>query len=169
MPQAGVQNDTARDRARASPDALAEHGGVLLALARSIVVDEAEARDLVQVTFEIALRRLDDLREPSALRSWLCSILAHEAFRALRRLRRLVRLDAHVADVTFESPDATDDLALRMALRTLPRRTRATVVLHYMVGLSVRETAGAMGVSENTVKTLLRLGMARLREELVHA
>jgi DNA-directed RNA polymerase specialized sigma24 family protein len=35
-----------------------------------------------------------------------------------------------------------------------------------MAGLSVAETGVAMRVSENTVKTLLRLGLARLRETL---
>jgi hypothetical protein len=44
-------------------DALHEHGPVLLATARIITRDEDEAKDLVQMTFEIALRRIDSLRE----------------------------------------------------------------------------------------------------------
>ena len=43
---------------------------------------------------------------------------------------------------------------------------RAAVVLHHMVGLPVRDAASALGVSENTVKTQLRTGLARLREAL---
>jgi hypothetical protein len=41
--------------------ALQEHGAVLLAAARVITLDEDEAQDLVQATFEIALRQLKDL------------------------------------------------------------------------------------------------------------
>jgi DNA-directed RNA polymerase specialized sigma24 family protein len=48
----------------------------------------------------------------------------------------------------------------------LSRPIRAAVVLHHMVGLSVRETAQALGVSENTAKARLKTGLARLREHL---
>ncbi len=72
---------------------------MLLAAARVITLDKDEAEDLVQTTFEIALRRLDGLREPRALRAWLLTIQAREAFRVIRRLRRLVSLDARVGEI----------------------------------------------------------------------
>ena len=150
-------------------EAIHEHGPVLLAAARLITLDDAEAQDLVQATFEIALRRIDTLREPAALRSWLLRIETREAFRVVRRLRRLIRLDHDRHD----QPDPTADPAqraqhadLRAALADLPVRMRAAVVLHHMVGLPVREAASALRVSENTVKTQLRTGLARLREAL---
>ncbi len=156
---------------RASRDLLAAHAPGLLVAARSIVLDEAEAQDVVQTTFEIALRKLDTLRDPAALRPWLYAILTREAFRSSRRLRRLLRLDTVVVD-DLEATRADDvdrhaeRVAVQAALRSLPRRMRAAVVLRHMAGLSVVESAQAMHVSENTVKTLLRLGMQRLREEL---
>jgi DNA-directed RNA polymerase specialized sigma24 family protein len=106
------------------------HGPMLLAAARVITLDTAEAEDLVQTTFEIALRRLGDLREPRAIRAWLLTIQTREAFRVVRRLRNLV------------------------------------IALHHLAGLSVAETARALGVSENTVKSQLKTGLGRLREEL---
>ena len=48
----------------------------------------------------------------------------------------------------------------------MPRRVRAAIALHYLEGYSVRETAAALGVSENTIKTQLKTGLSRLREEL---
>ena len=48
----------------------------------------------------------------------------------------------------------------------LPPRTRAAVALHYLAGLSVRETAEALGVSENTIKSQVKTGLVRLREVL---
>ena len=41
---------------------------------------------------------------------------------------------------------------------------RTAVVIHHMVGLSVAETASAMGISENSVKSELKVGLERLRE-----
>ena len=78
---------------------------MLLAAARLITLNDAEAQDLVQATFEIALRRIETLREPSAIRAWLLRIETREAFRVVRRLRRLIRLDHDRHD----QPDPTAD------------------------------------------------------------
>lgn len=138
---------------------------VLLAAARAITLNDAEARDLVQATFELALRHAGQLREPLAVRSWLLTIQAREALRLRRRLARFVRLDPTVREVPAVEHGG-DSLAIREALGGLPPRTRAAVVLRHMAGLSVVEVAQAMGTSPNTVKTQLRSGLARLREAL---
>ena len=146
--------------------ALQARGPLLLAAARAMTLNEAEAQDLVQTTFEIAIRHADELRDPDALRAWLLRIQAREAFRLVRRLRRFVPVRSGVVEVAVATPDATDAVAVRRALGALPRRMRAAVVLHHMAGLSVAETATALGVSENTVKSQLKTGLARLREAL---
>ena len=146
--------------------ALQAHGPLLLAAARAITLNEAEAQDLVQTTFEIALRHADDLRDPGALRAWLLRIQAREAFRLVRQLRRFVPMGGGVVEVAVPAPDATDAVAVRRALGDLPRRMRAAVVLHHMAGLSVAETATALGVSENTIKSQLKTGLAQLRKAL---
>ncbi len=145
---------------------LDEHGPMLLAAARVITLDNDEALDLVQTTFEIAIRRIDGLREPRALRAWLLTIQTREAFRVVRRLRRLVSLDGHVGEIAVGSIDIAGRADMRAALSRLPRRTRAAIALHYLAGLSVPETARVMGVSENTVKSQLKTGLGRLREDL---
>lgn len=145
---------------------LYEHGPMLLAAARVITLDTDEAEDLVQTTFEIALRRIDGLREPRALRAWLLTIQTREAFRVVRRLRRIVRLDGRVGEIAADGTDLARDIDVRKALAGLPRRTRAAIALHYLAGLTVPETAIALGVSQNTIKSQLKTGLGRLREEL---
>jgi RNA polymerase sigma-70 factor (ECF subfamily) len=71
-----------------------------------------------------------------------------------------------VRDVSPTPSDGTDTIAVREALRRLPARIRVAVVLHHMVGLSVAETAAAMGVSPNTAKSQLKRGLELLREDL---
>jgi RNA polymerase sigma-70 factor (ECF subfamily) len=147
-------------------EALEREGPILLAAARAIVFDDAEAHDLVQATFEIAIRRIDDLREPAALRAWLLAIQAREAFRARRRIRRILRLDSSLSEIPSSATMSADVLAVREALRRLSPRVRAVVVLHHLIGLSVDEVANALGTSPNTVKSQLQTGLARLRREL---
>jgi RNA polymerase sigma-70 factor (ECF subfamily) len=162
-----IELSAAKPRSRElAIEALNEHGPILLAAARVIALDDDEAKDLVQTTFEIALRRIDTLRDPSALRAWLLRIETREAFRVVRRLRRVVRLDGHVRELVSPGSDLAAGADMRQALMTLPGRTRAAVALHHLAGLSVRETADALGVTENTIKSQLKTGLARLREVL---
>jgi RNA polymerase sigma-70 factor (ECF subfamily) len=146
--------------------ALAEHGPVLLAAARLITMNDAEAQDVVQATFEIALRRGHTLRDRSALRAWLLAIGAREAVRRASLMRRFISWSPVVHDVAMTGASRDDMIALRAGLGSLPRRVRAAIVLHYLAGYSVRDTATALGVSENTIKTQVKKGLASLREEL---
>jgi RNA polymerase sigma-70 factor (ECF subfamily) len=162
---------TAIDLARGKP--AAEFGAalegqtpVLLASARALLRNEADARDLVQTTLEIASRRIGELRDPLALRPWLLAIQVREAFRLRRRLARFIHLAPAVLDIQGSPGPDSDMIALRAALPKLPPRARAAVVLHYLGGLSVAEVARAMDISENTTKGHLNVGLVRLREEL---
>jgi len=146
-------------------DALAAHVPVLLAAARALVRNEADARDLVQTTLEIATRKSGDLRDPAALRPWLLAIQVREALRLRRRLSRLVHLTPQIAEMATTPGPNADAIAVRTALTRLPPRARSAVVLHYLGGLPVAEVARAMDISENTTKGHLKLALARLREE----
>jgi RNA polymerase sigma-70 factor (ECF subfamily) len=145
---------------------LHEYGPLLLAAARAIARDEAEAEDLVQVTFERALRAAPTIRDPQAIRGWLLTVQTREALRVVRRLRRTLRFDPTIHELPVGGPDTSESIELDEALRRLSRPIRSAVVLHHMVGLSVRETAAALGVTENTAKARLAKGLARLREWL---
>jgi RNA polymerase sigma-70 factor (ECF subfamily) len=150
----------------ASTDDIVAHIPALLATARFLVASEAEARDLTQATVEIALAKLASLRDPSKLRAWLLTIEAREASRLRRQLRRVVSLDLAVRQVSAGGMPDERGLDVRAAVRRLPNRMRTAVVLHFMAGFSVAETASAMAVKENTVKTELQGALRRLREEL---
>lgn len=143
---------------------LHDHGPLLLAAARAITRDEAEAEDLVQTTFERALRAAPTIRDARAIRAWLLTVQTREALRVVRRLRRTLHLDPTIHELPVGGPDVSEWIELDEALGKLSRPIRAAVVLHHMVGLSVRETADALGVTENTAKARLKTGLARLRE-----
>ncbi len=149
-------------------DALERHRPRLLAIARSLRAGDPE--DLVQTTFELAIRNVGGLHRAEALWPWLVTIQAREAFRLRRRLRMVLPFGAATdidgGGVSDTTPDLAASADLRDALRRLPARVRAAVVLHYMADLSVTETAAALGVSENTVKTQLKTGLRKLRESM---
>jgi RNA polymerase sigma factor (sigma-70 family) len=159
-----------RDDLPAVPEALrglaaelVQHGPLLMATARFLVGNEHDAQDLVQTTYELALRNAAALRDRDRMVGWLIRIETREAFRVRRRLRRLVYRPA--AEPVVDGPSESA-FVLREALSRLPRRERTAVVLHHMVGLPVADTAEAMAVSVNTVKSQLKSGLAHLREAM---
>ncbi|WP_328651114.1 SigE family RNA polymerase sigma factor [Micromonospora sp. NBC_00330] len=81
-----------------------------------------------------------------------------------RRLRwARVRLGAALPDVSRAFPDPTDRITVVGALRQVPPRQRAVLVLRFFQDLSVEETAKAMGCSTGTVKSQTAKGLATLR------
>jgi RNA polymerase sigma-70 factor, ECF subfamily len=146
--------------------ALHEYGPLLLATARSIARDEAEAEDLVQSTFERAIRSAPTIRDPGAIKAWLMTTMTRDALRTVRRLRRTIWFDVNVHEMPITGMETSESMEIDMALRRLSPPIRAAVVLHHMVGYSVRETGEVLGISENTAKARLKTGLARLRELL---
>ena len=101
------------------------------------------------------------------MRPWLLKIATNQALSQKRRVRKVTWLQL-APDYPGPATDTTEHVALVQGLATLPIRSRAAVVLHYYADLPVADVAAAMGTSENTVKSQLRTGLARLRELARH-
>ncbi|MBA3779930.1 MAG: sigma-70 family RNA polymerase sigma factor [Chloroflexi bacterium] len=158
------------DRAAAARSSLATlveaESGLLLAVARTLIGPGLEAEDVVQETLERALRNLDQLRDPKALRAWLLRIEVREAFRLRRRFRRRMSFQGTLREIAVGDEPHAERVAVHGALARLTPRVRTAVALHHLAGLPVSDVALAMGVSPNTVKSQLKIGTAQLRELL---
>ena len=146
-------------------DLLAEYGGAIGRVAYLVLRDQADADEVVSDTMVTAWRRADQLRDDAALRTWLLRIATRHALSRRRRRRPVQRLEAASSLAGYGEPSA-DRVAVAEAIAALPPRTRAAIALHHVAGLTVSETADALGTSQNTVKSQLRDGMARLRTAL---
>ena len=145
-----------------------EHARSLVGLARVFVDHRDAAEDIVQEAFIRMARSLNRIREPDRAGAYLRSIVLNLARdhnrRGLLSLRHQMPsndLDPAGVDETI----ATDDQHRRLIaqVRALPRRQRDCVALRYLMELSVAEIAATLDVSENSVKTHLKRGLARLR------
>lgn len=147
-----------------------EHARSLVRLARLFVDHRDAAEDIVQEAFIRMARSLDRIRDPSRAEAYLRSIVLNLARdhnrRGLLSLRH--RMPANDLDPGgVDEAIADDDEQRRVidALRRLPRRQRDCVALRYLMDLPVSEIAVTLDLSENSVKTHLKRGLARLRIE----
>ncbi len=137
------------------------HVDFVYGVVRQLGVDGADAEDMVQDVFVVAVRRFRDFRGDAAVRTWLYAIAAHlvrNHRRGRRRLaRRLLAWRTHV-EATGAAAPPPDGARLDVArlLDRLDERSRALVILVDLHGLSVAEVARTLGWNENTAHARLR-------------
>lgn len=130
-----------------------------------ILGSETAAEDAAAEAFTRALVRWNRLRSHPNRDAWIQRVATNVALDVLRKQRREGMRDAVSpdGDAAAEAAGPVLDVDVRRALAALPRRQREVVVLRHIVGLGEEETADAMGVSVNTVKTHGARAMAALR------
>lgn len=141
-------------------------------LVRYLIGSDAEIDDVAQTALWSIARKLHTFEGRSVLTAWTDRIVARAAFAEIRR--RAARPASGGGKVGWEarleSVPATgideDYMARRYVARLLdqlPEEQREAMVLHHVMELTVPEVAEETGAGEETVRSRLRLGKARLR------
>ncbi|MFE7854687.1 SigE family RNA polymerase sigma factor [Streptomyces sp. NPDC057403] len=135
-----------------------------------LLTGEADAADDLAADALLALwHRWDRVRaadHPVAYARGVVANLARTRIRSAVRERRRVSLFWSQREERTENPDIAGVIDVQEALRRLPFRKRACVVLRHAFDLSEKDTALALGVSVGTVKSQTSKGMAELQKAL---
>lgn len=127
--------------------------------------DADVAEELAQDVLARVWDRWPQVREMPHPEAWAYRValnLANSHYRRRAAERRARERHGAVVGVA-EQGDAADAMAVRQAVRALPQRQRAAVVLRYFADLSVAEAAALLGCAPGTVKALTHQGIANLR------
>ncbi len=153
-----------------APESLLRHSGFVRGLALQLLRDEAQADDVAQDTWLVALEH--GPRSSSSLRAWLAQVTRRLALRRLRGGERRTRREARAA--RDEALPSTLDEALELdllrqvteAVARLDEPFRGAVLLRFYEGLAPEEMARRLGLPRATVYSRLRRGLERLRADL---
>jgi RNA polymerase sigma-70 factor (ECF subfamily) len=172
-PVAELVTRARRGDASAFDQLVRRHLRAAFAVALAVLGRPADADDLAQDAFVIALERLAECRDPARFSGWLLQIVRNRALHALAKRKLRDPTD------TAGEPAAAQmlgDVVLRgrllAALAELPQVQREIVLLHDLDGWSHAELAGALGLSEVNCRQLLfgarRALRAALAAEEIH-
>lgn len=141
----------------------------LFRTARAFMKSDADAEDVVQEAYVRAFEQIDSFRGEAALATWLVRIVVNEARQRLRNDKHHLSVDTVVEPnpsavvLTFPGTEDPSITAARAELRHLLEEAidaltpdfRAVFVLREIEECSVEETATALGIRPETVKTRL--------------
>ncbi len=162
----------------------------VFSLAMRMLRQQQDAEDVTQQTFLSALENLAGFRAEASFATWLLRIATNAALKVLRKRGGLdlVSLDEateeaadtgtiphpeYIADWRQSPTDLVPRNEIRElmenALAQLDQKHRLVFLLRDVQGLSVKETAEALGLSEANVKVRLLRARLQLREWLTRA
>jgi RNA polymerase sigma factor (sigma-70 family) len=155
----------------------------LFRVARAVVHSDAEAEDVVQEAYVDAYEKIGSFRGDAALLTWLTRIVLNEAYGRLRNRHANVdvsQIEAVQMDpgnvIAFPSAASVDPAAalardqvrrlLEQAIDALPEPFRVVYILREIEECSVEDTALALDLKPETVKTRLFRARRQLRDAL---
>lgn len=150
----------------------------IFALAKSVVKNDADAEDVLQITFINAWKNIGRLENTDAFKTWISRIAINECNSMLRKNKPGYSLDEEGDDgemMQIESdlmlPEQyaeREDLSARLKeiIDELSVSQRETIMLYYFSSMSVEEIAQTMDCSEGTVKSRLFLARKTIKAEI---
>jgi RNA polymerase sigma-70 factor (ECF subfamily) len=169
---------------------VSRHERRVYALALRMLRQQQDAEDITQQTFLDALEGLGGFREEASFSTWLLRIATYAALKIIRKRKGLDVISLEEAtepggdQAGFSHPEFIADWResperlvehqetrrlIEEALSELDEKHRIVFLLRDMQGLSVRETAEALGLTEVNVKVRLLRARLQLRERLTRS
>jgi RNA polymerase sigma-70 factor, ECF subfamily len=147
-------------------EAVNAHYQSLYRFALTLSHSESDACDLVQSAFERLLRKSEQLRDVTKVKTWLFTTLYRLFLEERRSADRFPQVEMEAAElppVESTAPEQIDGASVLKALNEVEEPFRAPLVLFYLEDHSYREIAEILGVPIGTVMSRLARGKTLLR------
>ena len=126
------------------------------------------AEDCVSEAVLTAFRKIGELKNAAAFKSWLFRILRNCCAAHFRKSsRELPEDDVFLGVHSFEN-EQNEKISLKSALMKLSEDERELIILYYCMGYSSKELSRMLVMNENTLRSRVARTTEKLRRELVN-
>ncbi len=181
-----IEIDLIRRAKSGDRNAMAElakiHSGAIYNVGMKMLQDNGEAEDVLQETLLTMIQKLKTFSYQSALSTWLYRIATNIALGKIREKSKREK-EVQLNSLDFEPlggnqilawPDEVDLMwknqsvqsCMKTAMEKLPDSYRAVFVMRDLEGMSIKETAELLELSESNVKVKLMRARLFLRDNL---
>lgn len=138
------------------------YADMLYRLSLSYLQNTEDAQDAVQDVFIKYATASDIFKDEEHKKAWLIRVTVNCCNDMLRR--RKLRTHASLDEISETIADGEESSDVMNCLKLIPLKNRAAVILHYLEGYSVEETAKILKISASAVKMRLKRGREALYE-----
>lgn len=145
----------------------------------SIVNDDAEVEDIMQVAYINAYENLGKFAFKASFSTWLTRILINESLLRLKKRGKSINMNDDTMDneiyrqhtMGVQTPvakllNSELKVILEEAIRQLPEKYRIVFIMREIEGMNIADTQQCLDISEVNVKVRLNRAKALLRESL---
>ncbi len=145
---------------------------------RRLMGDKNDAEDVSQEVLLAVCENIRKLREPRAFRVWLSKIISNQVrqhYKKQEKLGVVLNVEDYLESIMEKNEDflpleytesEETRRAVMSAVDALPTRQREAVFLRYYYGLSVNETAEAMGIDASSASKYISVAREKLKTGL---
>ncbi len=144
------------------------HGSALMSMLRRLCRNQHDADDLFQETAVRVWRNISHCPKIRNPRSWLMTI-AYRVFVDFYSKKKTISTLEDFPEAASSHPETKaekneESQNVQNAISQLTDPLRQVIVLHYTAGLTLKETADVLGISQGTVKSRLNSALIKLRK-----
>lgn len=141
-------------------------------VASRYIRDNQEIEDIVQEVFVKLWEKRKEIRIHSNLENYLFNSVKNTCVNYVQRKKETIAglegVDLHQWETDREEEFTSEEFASKIsqAIETLPPQCKKIFLLTYIDDLTYQQTADALGLSKNTIKTQMGIAYKLLREKL---
>lgn len=130
----------------------------------AVLKNDDDCADAMQNAIMLAYKNLPSLKKPEFFNTWLTRILLNECYKIIRSRRNTVEYEDYLEPAQDAGSGSLESSELFGEIMQLGESYRVPIVLHYIEGYSVKETAAMLGATPAAVKQRLLRARKILKE-----